>query len=261
MSSARVLLIVPTLGKRLVFLRETLTSIRSQQVPTDIVVVVPNAAIEARAIAAEFEAHIVDDPGSLPAAINLGVSSALADHAFVNWLNDDDLLEVNSLHSTISALERNPTAVVAFGACRYIDPKGHQIWVSNAGSFAPWILTWGPDLIPQPGMLIRAEAWRAVGGLDESYQFAFDLDLLLRLRKMGSFISVKEVVSSFRWHPDSLTVSDRRTNIMESERAKRASLSPALRPFAWFWEYPVRAATHLAARAVQWRAQRAVSRN
>ena len=56
--------------------------------------------------------------------------------------------------------------VVAFGACRYIDPQGRELWISKAGPWAPRVLKWGPDLIPQPGMLVRRSAWSAVGGLD-----------------------------------------------------------------------------------------------
>jgi hypothetical protein len=96
-----------------------------------------------------------------------------------------------------------------------------------------------------------------VGGLDESYQLAFDLDLLLKLKKVGPLIDVGQIVSSFRWHPTSLTVADREHNIAESERAKRASLSPTARKFTWLWEPPVRIATKVAAREVQRRATKA----
>lgn len=255
-----MLLVVATLGRRPEFLRQTLTSIRSQSVPATVVIVAPLDAPGIREQAAEFDAELLADPGSLPKAINLGVEHALRDHSFVNWLNDDDLLEPGSLAATTSALERDPAAVVAFGACRYIDGDGRELWVSRAGRWAPRILTWGPDLIPQPGMLVRASAWRQVGGLDTSYRLAFDLDLLLRLQKLGSLVDTGCVVSSFRWHADSLTVDDRRTNIAESERAKRSALSPLARRLCWTWEWPVRAATHLAAREVNRRAGRLSAR-
>ena len=45
-------------------------------------------------------------------------------------------------------------------------------------------------------------------------------------------------------------------NIDESERAKRASLTPLQRRLAWLWEPPIRIATHVAAHEVQRRAQR-----
>jgi GT2 family glycosyltransferase len=108
-------------------------------------------------------------------------------------------------------------------------------------------------------MLVRMDAWQAVGGVDESYRFAFDLDLLLKLKKIGPLVDTGVVVSSFRWHADSLTVSDRTTNLEESERAKRAALSPTARKFAWLWEKPVRVATRAAAAEVNRRARKLAS--
>lgn len=257
MGEARILIVVATLGRRNGYLRQTLESIRMQGVAADIAIVAPGGIDELTALATEFGAVVLPDPGSLTAAINLGMSTMEPRHEYVNWLNDDDLLEPGSLAATVGRLDSDASAVVAFGACRYIDAAGEELWVSRAGAWAPRVLGWGPDLIPQPGMLVRADAWRKVGGLDESYRLAFDLDLLLRLRKLGALVDVGCIVSSFRWHAESLTVDDRATNIEESERAKRAALGPRARRLAWIWEGPVRVATRMAAAEVQRRALRA----
>ncbi len=247
---------VPTLGRRAEFLEQTLASIRSQDVPADIVIVAPAGNDTVSEAARRWGALTLPDPGSLTGAINLGMNQLGDRYRYVNWLNDDDLLEPGSLAATTGALTANPQAVVAFGSCRYIDASGRQLWVSKAGPWAPRILGWGPDLIPQPGMLVRADAWRRVGGLDESYRLAFDLDLLLRLKAIGRLVDTGRIVSSFRWHADSLTVDDRSTNIAESERAKRARLGPVARRCAWMWEGPVRVATRRAAKEVNRRALR-----
>lgn len=251
----RVLLVVATLGRRPRLLERTLTSIRGQDVPADIVIVAPLDADGIEATAERYAARLLPDPGSLPGAINAGAACAEAHHQYLNWLNDDDELEPGSLRATTAALGANPDAVVAFGACRYVDEAGRQLWLSKAGKWGPRILAWGPDLIPQPGMLVRIDAWRAVGGLDERYRLAFDLDLLLRLKRRGRLVDTGTIVSSFRWHADSLTVDDRTTNLVESERAKREALPRALRPLAPLWERPMRVAIRLAAAHVNRRAR------
>ena len=258
-SGARVLLVVPTLGTRPELLRENLASIRAQSVNADVVLVAPSDSSVARQTADDFSIGLIPDPGSLPGAINAGVARASVGHEYVNWLGDDDLLEPGSLKATVHALDSHPEAVVAYGSCRYINDAGCELWVSSAGKWAPRILTWGPDLIPQPGMLVRASAWRDVGGLDESYRFAFDLDLLLRLQRVGDLLAVPQVVSAFRWHGDSLTVGDRTTNLDESDRARLAALSPGVRRWSWIWRRPVRGATRLAAWEVSRRTQKAQS--
>ena len=249
-------MIVPTLGSRPTLLRACLASIASQDEPADIVIVAPTGNRSVAALAEEFGARVEDDPGSLAAAINAGADSAQEHHEYLNWQGDDDLLEPGSLRATVSALDADPVAVLAYGACRYIDEAGQELWISRAGKWAPRILSWGPDLIPQPGMLARRSGWQQVGGVDESFRFAFDLDLLLKLRKLGHFVDVGRVVSSFRWHGDSLTVSDRTTSLVESERARRRSLPPSARRLAWLWERPVRGATRVAAAEVSRRARR-----
>ena len=251
----RVLIVVPTLGTRPEYLVKCLTSITTQDAPADIILVAPDRP-ELHEIANKFNATHLPDPGSQTKAINLGVSAAQAHHEFVNWIGDDDLLEPGSLSTVTKALDINPAAVVAYGACRYIDENDAQLWISKAGPWASRILKWGPDLIPQPGMLVRTSAWHTAGGVDESFRFAFDLDLLLKLQQQGALIDVGKVVSSFRWHADSLTVGDRSENLRESEIAKRRALSPAARKLAWIWEKPVRGGTRLAAAEVVRRAKR-----
>ena len=237
---ARVLLIIATLGQRPAFLEQTVGSILAQPVLVDLVIVAPPDNQHVADLAARHQIPVLADPGSLPKAINLGATELKDHHDYLNWLNDDDLLEPNTLQKLIHSLDSTPSATVAFGYCRYIDVAGQELWVSKAGKLAPWILPWGPDLIPQPGMLIRASAWRQVGGVDPSFSLAFDLDLLLRLKKLGPLVCVPEIVSSFRWHPDSLTVDDRSLNLEESERAKRATLPKPLRPISPMWDLPVR---------------------
>ena len=257
-----MLIIIPTLGSRIDYLDKSLASIRDQTVPADVIIVCPAGLDSVARTASNWGARLLEDPGKgLAAAINLGIAAASPHHEFVNWLGDDDSLEAHSLDRVVAALDDNAQAVVAYGACRYVDAEGRELWVSRAGPWATRILKWGPDLIPQPGLLVRRSAWIRVGGLDESMRFAFDLDLLLKLQGMGSLVDVGCVVSTFRWHADSLTVGDRTTSLRESETARRRALSPLARRFAWVWERPVRGATRIAAREVSRRARRVVHRS
>lgn len=253
-AAARVLIVIPSLGRRVDYLQQTLQSIADQQVEVDVAAVLPRSAAEARELCTSFGARVLDDPGSMSAAVNIGLMSATQDHVFGNWIGDDDLLLPGSLRTTIDALDRNPGAVLAYGHCEYIDEQGRRLWVSKAGPLAPWLLPWGPDLIPQPGALFRLGDFKAVGGLDESLRFAMDLDLLLRLKSRGQFVDVRRPVSAFRWHATSLTVSDRAASLAESEAVKRRYLPGYLQPLAPMWEAPVRLATRLAARQISRRA-------
>ena len=220
-----VLVVVPTLGERIETLEESLASVRAQEgVDAHLVVVVPDGAVEARDIAVKHGATLVSDPRrGLSAAVNAGIA-ARRDEEFYAWLGDDDLLVPGGLATLSRLLDADPSAVVAYGACPYIDDRGRTVTVSRAGDLAARILAWGPDLVPQPASLTRIEPLVAAGVYDESLRFAMDLDMFLRLKRLGRFVSTKQDVAAFRWHADSLTVANRGMSLAESEKVKRRYL-------------------------------------
>lgn len=242
-----VLVVIPTLGRRLDYLAETLTSLTSQDPRPHITIVCPPQTPGVAALAQEFGAQTLADPGSLPGAINLGAASAQEQIRFVTWIGDDDLLTRDSIHSVRRALLARPDASLAYGRCEYIDPEGETIWTSRADRWAVPLMRFGPNLLPQPGSLIRRSAWAQVGGVDETYPMAFDLNLWLALAKIGPVVCLPQVVSQFRWHPDSLTVADRSQSLSETHAIQREHYPRLLRPLAPLWQAPSGWASRVAA--------------
>jgi glycosyltransferase involved in cell wall biosynthesis len=252
-----VLAVVPTLGERVDTLGPALASICSQQgVTTTLVVVVPPEATDARRIATEHGAVIVDDPRrGLSAAVNAGIAAA-GNEAYFSWIGDDDELHTDGLRTLVDMLEGDTGAVVAFGACDYMDDTGQVFAVSRAGRWARRMLAWGPDLIPQPASLTRLTAIRAVGPYDETLRFVMDLDMFLRLRRLGRFVSTQQRVAKYRWHPDALTVANRDVSITEGDSVRRRHLPAPVRPLAVLWERPVRLAINVVSDQLTKRARR-----
>ena len=103
MNEPRVLIVVATLGQRPEYLSQTLDSIRSQAVPSDVLMVAPLDSRTVQEAAQKYAVAVLPDPGSLPGAINLGAQQLKSHHEYFNWLNDDDLLEPGSLAATVAA--------------------------------------------------------------------------------------------------------------------------------------------------------------
>ena len=143
----RVLMLVPTLGERLQHLKLCLGSIVSQGVPgLDIVLVVPDSP-EVAALAVQFGARVIADPGrGMSGALNAGFDAAEPGTAYVAWLGDDDLLSPGSLAATTIALDADPDASMVYGWCDYIDEAGTVVFSSRAGRIAGR----GPPVRPQP---------------------------------------------------------------------------------------------------------------
>ncbi|OYX59345.1 MAG: hypothetical protein B7Y93_00355 [Micrococcales bacterium 32-70-13] len=257
MADADVLVVLPTLGDRLETLRETLesVSIQRQDVSITLVIVSPPTANAAREMATSMGAVVVDDPKvGISAAINAGLAARTSEKYYA-WVGDDDLFRPGGLNTLQSLLESRQDAVLAFGGCDYIDGDGRTLAVSNAGWLAPFLLPWGPDLIPHPGTMVRLDALEAIGGFDTGLRFAMDLDAFLKLKQHGRFVWTRTSVSAFRWHAESLTVANRLRSSQEAEAVKRRHLPAVLRPVSALWHRPIRWASAVAAGRINARAK------
>lgn len=259
----KTLVVVPTLGERHELLRKSMASIMNQSLPGLEVVTVAPPGRGVEAIAAEMGARFLAEPATsrgLSGALNTGLQAAGDETQFFGWLGDDDLLAPGSLVKTTEALRNDPNAVLAYGWCDYIDEDDRVVFRSRAGRLASAILPWGPNLIPQPGSLMRLAAVNAVGGLDDSVRLAMDLDLFLRLRKVGGFVSLPETLACFRWHQDSATVRGERLSMEESDQLRMKYMSKnAARAYAYL-RWPGRLALWLAKRRVDRNSARAARR-
>jgi len=232
-------IIVPTLGVRFKYLQQSLMSIRSAG-RCHIAVVSPDkSALLSQINLALFDQWIQDPMQGLATAINLGVESLPESIEYFNWLGDDDTLTPKSLTYSSLVMMRNPSIVCVFGKCQYMNDVGDPIWMNKSGRFAVPLLRFGPQLIPQPGSLFLRSAFNAVGGLDPSYKQAFDLDLLIKLSKIGKIQYVPVQLSSFRWHDKSLSVGSRETSVSEAKMIRQINLPSFLRPISQLWEIPL----------------------
>ena len=247
-----ILFVVPTLGRRPELLAKSLASIQSQsRSDVDLVAVAPEGRGVEQLVAEHGGRFVVDSgSGGLSGALNAGLAAATPGTTYFTWLGDDDLLAPGSLDATVAALESDPHASMAFGWCDYIDENDTVVFRSRAGRLAAMTLTFGPNLVPQPGSLLRHSDVIAAGGLDESIRLAMDLDLFLRLRKRGRLIALPRTLASFRWHTDSATVSSETESMEESDQLRMKYMP---RPFAFAYRllrWPGRWALLLAKRRV-----------
>ena len=232
-------IVVPTLGKRPEFLTKALKSIRNSG-ECYIVIVAPVQAYVDKTIDRRFFDELVEDPmQGLVEAINTGVRALPQQIEYFNWLGDDDTLTPNSLRMSSSPLKDDPEIVCVFGMCQYINQDDQPIYKNKSGRVAVPLLKFGPQLIPQPGALFRRTSFNKVGGLDPTYQCAFDLDLLLKLKKMGKSHYIPYQLSSFRWHSDSLSVKSRSVSVREARKIRQKNLSRFFRLLSPSWELPL----------------------
>ncbi|HEX6985763.1 MAG TPA: glycosyltransferase family 2 protein [Planctomycetaceae bacterium] len=138
-------------------------------------------------------------------AINRGFARTAGE--VMAWLNSDDLLLPGTLAYVGRFFAENPGVDVIYGHRVLIDQDDREIgrWVvpPHDGDALRWV-----DTVPQETMFWRRRLWERVGGIDASFQFAMDWDLILRfLDADAKFVRVPRFLGAFRVHQDQKTLS------------------------------------------------------
>jgi GT2 family glycosyltransferase len=235
-----VLVVVPTLGQRPDLLRGCLRSLTGQSAAPRVVVVAAHDVEVVKQCASGLDVEVLEQRSSgLSEAINEGWQRAGSTADAWTWLGDDDQLLPGATARTAAVLAARPDAVMVYGRCRYVDEAGRLLWTARPGRLAAAIAAYGPNLVPQPGSLLRASAVRSAGGLDASLRYAMDIDLFLRLKRLGRLVYVPYELALFRWHATSTTVanqdaSQRELRMVQDRQLSGAGWAPArlLRPAA-----------------------------
>lgn len=138
-------------------------------------------------------------------AVNLGFRNT--DGEIMAWLNSDDVLLPGALHRVGEFFAKHPDVDVVYGNRIVIDPADMEIgrWVlpGHDGKVLQWA-----DFVPQETLFWRRRIWEKVGGVDESFKFALDWDLLLRFQVAGAkFAHFPEFLGAFRVHDAQKTMA------------------------------------------------------
>lgn len=126
----------------------------------------------------------------------------LAAGAMLGWLNADDVLEPGALALVASAFREHPDAVMVSGRCLQIDMVGRVLGViPEPPSPTVDALLAFPSNLPQPATFFRKSAYDSVGGLDPALDMAMDVDLWMKLARVGELhLLHDQTLARFRLH-------------------------------------------------------------
>ena len=128
------------------------------------------------------------------------VEGQLADTDIMAWLNSDDLIAPRALRYVGEYFATHPDVDVVYGHRIIIDGHdkdvGRWIMPRHDRKALEWI-----DYIPQETLFWRKRAWDLAGGIDPSFQFALDWDLLARFQQAGcTLVRLPYFLGCFRVH-------------------------------------------------------------
>jgi GT2 family glycosyltransferase len=211
-----VLILVPTLGKRLGWLDLCLKSLDNQTFRPDVCVAYPcNARSTMKSLQQKYSSFdFIEVEGSQSAVIN-HVFINLSHHKYVNWIGDDDLLYPNSIDEGLKTFEKFPESVGVFGKCQYIDEEGRDGAKLRTPKIANILSSYIPGLLKLEGGLFKRELFVKSGGIDTNLKYSPDADVILKLRNFGYFTRSNHYLAKFRIHSLSITSQNRSRGLIE----------------------------------------------
>jgi glycosyltransferase involved in cell wall biosynthesis len=195
------------------FLESTMLSILNQGYPRLLYVVQDGASRDASPeIIGRYAprlTHWASEPDKGQAdAIRKGFARIAADLGpadVMAWFNSDDLVAPRALAFVGAYFARNPDVDVIYGHRIIIDDADREVgrWIMprHEADCIEWI-----DYVPQETLFWRKRAWDVAGGIDPTFQFALDWDLLARFQQAGCRIErTPYFLGCFRVHSQQKT--------------------------------------------------------
>ncbi len=142
----------------------------------------------------------------LTASLNEGLK--LAQGELIARMDADDWATADRLKIQAEFMRAHPEVSLLGGAFEMMDGAGRKLTVitppGDDATLQEQALS-GRTPICHPLAMMRAEAVKKVGGYDEEFIVAQDLDLWLRLGEVGKLACVPEVLLRYRQHEDSVS--------------------------------------------------------
>ena len=130
-------------------------------------------------------------------AINKGLARATGE--ILAWLNSDDYYLPNAISAAVKLFQQNPEVVLVYGNILAVDENGQTFNVQKFQQLSLQDLLCF-QIIGQPAVFFRREAYEKAGGLDTTFDFLLDHHFWIRVAEQGKILHVPQTWAAARYH-------------------------------------------------------------
>ena len=213
MNFPRITIVTPSLNQGN-YLEETILSVLDQGYPNlEYFIIDGGSTDQTQEIIKKYEHQLAGwvsekDRGQSH-AINKGLEKASGN--LFNWLNADDVLEPGALQKVALEFATGGFDVI-FGWCRHFsDSSKDTLAIGKTSLYPSFEKTMAYYSMGQPSHFYKTEHVRFLGGLNQSLNYAMDMDQWFRYLLINGTVRVKfidDVLAHFRLHEHSKTNKD-----------------------------------------------------
>lgn len=226
------------------YLAAAIASIRAQTFADFELIIVDDgstdgsARIMGEAARADMRVRVIRRPNTgIVGALNDGIAAARGD--LIARMDGDDLAAPGRFAAQVAFLKSRPASVAVGSSVWMIDRDGAVIDryapPADHEAIEEQLLMGNGGALIHPAIMVRRSALESVRGYRRDYNRAEDLDLFLRLARIGGLANLGEPLLRYRIHVDSTNFMHRAEQralcdrIVAAARAERGLPPPSLR--------------------------------
>lgn len=203
LSSSPLVSIVTPSYNQASFLEQTMRSVLDQEYPRLEYFVADGGSSDGSVDVIKKYAHrlawwVSEKDSGQAEAICKGLGRANGE--IVAWLNSDDYYLPGAVSSAVKTFQQHPDAVLVYGDMLAVDGSGQTLNLLKYAqlSFEDLLCF---QIIGQPAVFFRREAYEQAGGLDITFHYMLDHHLWIRLARQGRLVHMPQTWAAARFHP------------------------------------------------------------
>ncbi len=160
----------------------------------------------------------------------------MAKGEYISFLNVDDYYQPNTLNQIIQLIKSGETAEFMVGNCNVWDSNGKLIYVNRPKKLKPWHILSGKYLPVNPtAYFYKKSIHGKVGFYSVENHYNMDLEFIAKASLMVDIKYVDQTWGNFRMLPDTKTVKDIDSGLLEKRKRELFNRIYCKAPFTVKW--------------------------